>query len=443
MIDRIVKRDGRLVPFARGKITQAIFSAAVAVGGHDRELAERITDDVLARLEAMAVPDTVPTVEEVQDIVEKVLIERGHARTAKAYIIYRYEHTLKRQGKRSLTYSSENIPYRKLWQALSWGVDNRVTSLGDIRALTEGGRFSHLVRVCEEFYERELDQAVTRILERIDEVKVIIVSGPSSSGKTTTTLKVGEKLRALGFTLQTLNVDNYYYDLAKQPRDLRGDYDYETPQAIELDLVSRHLADLLDGKSVEVPFYDFKAGKRSGISKVMRIGDRDIILIDSLHGMYEGMTGGVPAERKLSLYIETLAQIKDTSGSFVRWTDLRLLRRMVRDGQFRNHNPRQTLLHWHYVRRSELRHITPRSREADVIVNSSLAYELPILKHRLGRHFPVWVRELEGDPDSEDAFERARRVTALFDEITAWSDETVVPPTSLMREFIGGSTLTY
>jgi uridine kinase len=443
MIERIVKRDGSVVPFRREKITQAIFSAAVAVGGHDRSIAEGVTDDVVKRLEERQERGTHPTVEEVQDLVEKCLIERGHARTAKAYIIYRYEHTLKRERKQSLTYSSENIPYRKLWQALSWAVDHDVTSLRSIREMTEGGRFGQLVSLSEEFYERELEEAVARIVERLAEVKVIIVSGPSSSGKTTTTTKVAERLRERGYSLVTLNVDNYYHDLARQPKDLFGDYDYETPQAIELPLISRHLQELIEGRTVAIPFYDFKKGARAGVSQELTIGDKDIILIDSLHGMFEEMTSGIPAERKFKLYIETLSQIKDAAGRFIRWTDIRLLRRMVRDAQFRNYNPRQTLLHWHYVRRSELRYITPRTREADVIVNSALPYELPILKHRLGHLFPQFLDEFRGDPERGDAYERAARVNDLFKEITAWSDESIVPRLSLMREFIGGSGYQY
>ncbi len=443
MIEQVVKRDGRVVPFRRDKITHAVFSAAVAVGGHDREAAERVTDDVIARLEARRNVSTYPTVEEVQDLVEKCLIEGGHARTAKAYIIYRYEHSLKREGRDSLTYSSDNIPYRKLWQALSWAVDNECTSVEQIGGWIDSGRFGELVRVCEDFYASELDNAAARILERIEDVKIVIVSGPSSSGKTTTTIKIDERLREEGYSLVTLNVDNYYFDLAQQPRDAFGDYDYETPQAIDLALISEHLTQLLQGKSVSIPYYNFKTGTREGVSGELSVEEKDIILIDSLHGMFEEMTQGVEERRKFKLYIETLSQIKDSTGRFVRWTDIRLLRRMIRDMQFRNYNPRQTLLHWHYVRRSELRYITPRFREADVIVNSALAYELPIMKYRMGAAFGEFLTELEGDPEREDAYERAVRVRALFDEMPEWTDESVVPQTSLLREFIGGSRYSY
>src|SRR4030042_687200 len=144
MIDRIVKRDGRVVPFNREKITFAVLSAAVAVGGRDRAAAERVTDEVIRLLERRAVAGSIPTVEEVQDLVEKALIERGHARTAKAYILSRYEHALKRAGRRSLTHSADKIPYEKLWEALSWAVDQGSVRLAEIAAAVREGRFAGL-----------------------------------------------------------------------------------------------------------------------------------------------------------------------------------------------------------------------------------------------------------------------------------------------------------
>lgn len=443
MIEKIVKRDGRVVPFDPEKITMAVLQAAVAVGGHDRTMAEEVTADVLETLESRNNTGQYPTVEEVQDFVEQCLIKRGHDRTAKAYIIYRYEHALKRSGKKSLTYSSDNIPYQKLWQALAWGIDHKYTSVADINGFIDRGDFPELVRVCEAFYQTELDNAVSVILDRIDDIKIIIISGPSSSGKTTTTIKVGEALKKRGYSLVALNVDNYFYDLADQPRDSHGDYDYETPQAIDLPLINRHLKALLAGEEAEIPFYNFKSGNREGISERMRIGEKDIILIDSLHGMFEEMTTGIPDEKKFRLYIETLAQLKGPDGRFLRWTDMRMLRRMIRDMQFRNYNPEQTLTHWHYVRRSELRYIVPRLSNADVIVNSAMAYELPIMKRRLGDLFPEFVKKYSDDPDRQDACERAARVNELFKNLKAWSDESVVPATSLVREFIGGSSYTY
>jgi uridine kinase len=443
MIDKIIKRDGRIVEFNREKITMAVLQAAIAVGGRDKKTAGRVTDDVVRMLEAEYTAGNYPTVEEVQDLVEKCLIERGHAKTAKAFIIYRYEHTLKRLGKQNLTYSQDNIPYRKLWQALSWGIDKGCVFLKQIGDHIGRGTFSELVASSERFYEDEIKDAVKLILDRIAEIRIIIVAGPSSSGKTTTTTKIGDILKDHGFRLKTLNVDNYYFNLEDQPKDPTGDYDYETPQAIDLELINAHLNTLVRGDTIEVPYYNFKSGNREGVSGTLSLGERDILLIDSLHGLYGDMMKGVGEELKFKLYIETLSQLKDENGLFIRWADVRLLRRMVRDMQYRNYSPKQTIAHWHYVRRSELRYIVSRLKTANVVVNSFLPYELPIMKRRLGHLFEGFIREFEGDTDREDALDRAKRVASIFREIPAWEDETVVPKKSILREFIGGSEYSY
>jgi uridine kinase len=443
MIDRIVKRDGRVVPFNREKITFAVLSAAVAVGGRDRGAAERVTDEVIRLLEQRAVPDSIPTVEEVQDLVEKALIERGHARTAKAYILYRYEHALKRAGRRSLTYSADNIPYEKLWEALSWAVDNGCVRLSEIASTVREGRFAGLVRAGEEFYARELEAAAEAIRERLASVRLVIVAGPSSSGKTTTTLKIEERLAGEGASFVPINVDNFFLDLAEHPRDSRGDYDFETPQALDMTRIGDTLERLLEGQRVQLPFYNFKTGRQEGSSGSLQLAPGQILLIDSLHGLHPEMTEVVPEERKFRLYIETLSQVKDSAGQFLRWADVRLLRRMVRDMQFRNYSPAQTIQHWHLVRRSELRYIVPRLAQADAVVNSFLPFELPIMKHRLGDLFPGFIEQFAADPERSDALDRARRIHQLFGELPDWSDESVVPADSLLREFIGGSRYKY
>ena len=443
MIDRIVKRDGRLVPFNRDKITFAVLSAAVAVGGRDRESAEKVTDEVIRLLDRRAAPDSIPTVEEVQDLVEKALIERGHARTAKAFIVYRYEHALKRAGRRSLTYSEDNIPYEKLWEALSWAVDHGCVTLGQVAARVRKGGFAELVREGEEFYAAELDEAAERIRERLGELRLVVVAGPSSSGKTTTTIKIEERLAAQGASFVPINADNFFLDLAEHPRDTGGDYDFETPQALDLGLFNETLERLLAGESVQLPFYNFRTGRREGSSGTLQLAPGQILLLDSLHGLHPEMTERVEERQKFRLYIETLSQVKDCTRQYVRWADIRLLRRMVRDMQFRNYSPRQTIQHWHLVRRAELRYIVPRLREADAVVNSFLPFELPVMKHRLGELFPGFIRDFERDPERSDALDRARRIYELFREIPAWSDESVVPADSLLREFIGGSSYRY
>jgi uridine kinase len=443
MIAMVIKRDGRAVPFQKEKITSAVYRAAVACGGRDKAEAELVTADVLTMLEARQGRGSWPTVEEIQDLVEKALIERGHARTAKAYILYRYEHALKRAGKASLTYSEENIPYRKLWEALSWATDHACVTLAQLSQEIDSGRYTDLITAADDFYESELDAAAEKILAQRDELRIVIIAGPSSSGKSTTTIKVKEKLAAAGITTVPLTVDNYFYDLEAHPKIGADDYDFETPQALDLALIDQHLQALVGGASIVVPRYDFKTGRRTGDSGTVRLAPDQVLLIDSLHGLFPDMTRGVPEGMKFRLYVETLSQIKAADGRYIRWADIRMLRRIVRDMQFRNYSPRATIRHWHLVRRAELRYIVPELRRAHALVNSFLSYELPIMKGRVEQHLVPLIEQFAADPDTQDAHERAVRVKSLLDQVPAVRDESAIPDRSLLREFIGGSAYAY
>lgn len=443
-IEKVIKRTGTVVPFKRERIANAIYRAAVAVGGRDRSIAERLADQVVAILEEVTPPGHIPTVEEIQDIVEKVLIENGHARTAKAYILYREERA--RYRRRKTAYQArapENVPYRKLWEVLSWSVDHDVNTVERLNARIDHGEFPDIVRESDIAYQEDIATAANLIKERRDECKIVIVAGPSCSGKTTTTTKLNTLLQKGGLNLVTLNVDNYFFDLELHPRDEYGDYDFETPQALDLALINEHLTRLIAGQEVRVPFYNFKTGVRTDNVTPTRLGEGDVILIDSLHGLYADMTTGIPDEQKFKLYIETLLQMKGADDRFIRWTDLRLMRRMSRDATHRAYNPRQTLEHWHYVRSSELRHIIPHVNTADYIVNGALTYELPIMRPRLMDHFDQWVQDYRDDAERLDAFHRASRVYELLKSVTPVEDDSAISPTSLLREFIGGSAYKY
>jgi len=443
-VTHVIKRTGALVPFNRERITNAIYRAAIAVGGRDRSIAVELTDQVVKVLDSLVLPGSHPTVEDIQDIVETVLIKNGYAKTAKAYILYREERSRHRRGRTThQSRDSSNIPYRKLWEALAWAVDHDLHTMERLNARVAQGEFPEIVREAEEFYEHEIATAAQLIQERRDQLRIVIVAGPSSSGKTTTTTKLEGLLGKMGMRFVALNVDNYFYDLELHPRDEYGDYDFETPQALDLDLINDHLARLTAGEEVRIPFYDFKAGKRTDGVTPVQIGPNDMILIDSLHGLYDDMTASVPDKAKFKLYIETLLQMKDPNGRFVRWTDIRLMRRMVRDSLFRGYSPQQTLEHWHYVRSSELRHIIPHVNTADYIVNSALPYELPIIGPRLIDHFAQWVDDYQDDVRRQDAHSRANRVYELLKMVTPVHDDSSISSTSLLREFIGGSAYEY
>lgn len=443
-IKNIVKRSGAIVPFNPARISNAIYRAAVEVGGRDRSTAEGLAQQVVQLLEAQIPPDQIPTVEQVQDAVEKVLIENGHAKVAKAYILYREEHArMRRERADHASRPSENIPWAKIYHALDWAVDHGVNTIAGLNERIARGEFADVVRESEAAYNEDVENAAEMMLKRRNDLKIVIITGPSSSGKTTTTIKVGARLKRMGFNLVTLNVDNYFFNLDVHPKDEFGDYDFETPQALDIALINEHLVRLIAGAEVLIPFYDMKTGQRHNDRTPMKLKANDLILIDSLHGMYPDMTRGVPNEQKFKLYLEPLLQMKNMDGEFVRWTDLRLMRRMLRDAVHRAYDPRRTLLHWHYVRSSEMRNIISHINEADYLVNTGMPFELPIYRPRLLDQFAQWKTDYQNDPQREDAYNRAKRVHAMLRVVTPITDDSTIPGDSVLREFIGGSVYEY
>ncbi len=437
----VKKRDGRVVPFAQERITNAIYRAAVAVGGRDRVTAQKLSNQVVAMVDEAFPPDKIPSVEDIQDIVEKVLIENGHAKVAKAYILYRDERNRSRlQGKSTSEQNKENIPWAKLWSVLNWAVDHGVNTVEKLNNRIAGGEIQEIVMESETAYAQDINAVEGAILGNRAEIKLVIFAGPSSSGKTTTTNKIALRLAEKGLTFVELNLDNYYFDLELHPKDEFGDYDFETPQALEIDLINRHLKELLDGKEIQMPYYDFKTGKRSPKTTPTRLAKNDILLIDSLYGLYPALTEGLQGA-SYKIYIEPLLQLKCNNGEYVRWTDIRLMRRMLRDATYRASDYGQTLTHWHYVRSGELRSILPFVSSADYIVNSGMPYELPIYQPKLVGYFEKWAAEYKDDPLRQDAYNRASRVHALLDTVSPVTDDSVVPSDSVLREFIGGLDL--
>jgi len=442
--ESIVKRDGAIVPFTPQRITNAIYRAAVAVGGRDKKTSEKLTKKVLDLLGKQVPEGTIPTVEQVQDAVEKVLIEEGHAKVAKAYILYRAERArLREQRAERQAQPSTNIPWSKLWRTLDWAVDHKFHTVKDLNKIIRKGKFSKIVGPSEAFYQEDVENAAHLVAERKDELRMVIISGPSSSGKTTTTIKLGERLARHNMKLVTLNVDNYFFDLEMHPKDEFGDYDFETPQALDLELINNHLTRLFEGEEVKIPFYDFKTGTRHLEQTPMKLAPNEVILIDSLHGLYPDMTKDIPPEMKFRLYIEPLLQMKDPDGHYIRWTDIRLVRRMLRDASHRAYDPTKTLLHWHYVRASELRNIIPYVNTTDYIVNSGMPYEMPIYKAKLFKDFKRWTKDYADDPLRKDAYERASRIYKLMQTLEPIVDDSIVPENSVIREFIGGSIYEY
>jgi uridine kinase len=387
--------------------------------------------------------DAIPTVEDIQDVVETVLMENRKTAIARRYIIYRHKRAMARAAEDYSFQVTDYVPYKKIYDVLRWNMDHECDSVQSLNRIIKRGKLPELAAEADARYQNEINFGVASMLERIDDLRIVIVAGPSSSGKTTTTIKASEQLARAGIRLRAINIDNYFFNLEQHPRDEFGDYDYETPHALDLDLINRHLRQLLDGETIKTPVYDFKTGVRTLDVNEMKLGTDEVLLIDSLHGLYEGMTQSIPAGKKFKLYIETLGQFRTAEGSFMRWADNRLLRRMIRDRDHRNYKPMQTLTHWHYVRKSELKHIIPFIKDADYIVNSALPYELPILKFKLFRYITKAKDAFKDDARRLDAHIRANRVYDLLQPLRGVRNHDFVGDNSLLREFIGGSKYKY
>lgn len=437
----VVKRSGAIVPFNQERIANAIYRAAVAVGGRDRGRANWLAAEVVRLLEEAHPAGYTPHIEEIQDVVEKVLIENGHATVAKEYILYRDERNRRRnQDARLAARPSDNIPWVKMWHVLDWAASHNLHTIAGLNERIGRGEFPQIVHESETAYEQDVDTAAEMLAERGHALKIVLVSGPSSSGKTTTTFKLEQRLKQRGLKFVPLIMDNYFFNLEMHPKDEFGDYDFETPQALDLELINTHLRQLVAGEEVMIPYYDFKTGARQLEATPLRLADDEILLIDSLHGLYPPMTEGIDAEQKFKLYLEPLMQMKGVNG-YVRWTDIRLIRRMLRDATHRAYKPEQTLAHWHYVRTSELRHIIPYQSGADFIVNSAMPYELPLYRAKLFDQFAEWDEKYRGDPLREDAYTRAARTYRMLQEVIPVADDAPVPGDSVLREFIGGGAL--
>ncbi len=441
-ITHIIKRNGSFVAFNKLKIANAVYRAAVAVGGRDRDRSEALAGVTVKTLNAAHAAGATPSVEEVQDVVEKVLIENGHAKTAKAFILYRADKTRTREKKPEVTAVQDNIPYKVLWRVLAWNVDHGCHTVEALNEKVAAG-WAKLIKDAERAYHDEINHVAGLILKRLPDVRLVIVAGPSSSGKTTTTLKISERLKAKGHPFLMLNLDNYFRELSEQPKDEYGDYDFEMPAALDLPLINEHLGLLMDGRPIRMPVYNFKTGRREKETREFRLGKNEILLIDSLHGLHDSLTGSVAPETKFKFYIEALCQLKDPEGEFVRWADLRMIRRCLRDSWHRSYDPAMTVGHWHYVRRSELRYIVPHIHTVDYIFNGSLPYELPCHAARLLPQMAAIVRRFAGDPKKADALLRAQRVERLLSALRVPRSDKDVPPDSLLREFIGGSRYSY
>ena len=312
-----------------------------------------------------------------------------------------------------------------------------VPTVGRLNAKVLAGDASELIKIAEAFHEKRLARIADTIAaaNRSQGTRMVLISGPSSSGKTTSAKRLGIQLRILGLNPVLISLDDYFVDRDKTPRDADGEYDYEALEAIDLRLFNDHLQRLFAGESLPVPRYDFITGKRQWHDNPLRLDDRSVLIVEGIHGLNPRLTPSIPDHMKFKIYISCFTSVSMDNLSRIATTDNRLLRRMVRDNATRGHNAQATLARWESVRRGEEKHIFPYQENADVMFNSSLFYEISVLR-------PYAERILREVPDTVPEYGEAKRLLKFLDNFIP-IDPAEIPPTSLLREFIGGSSFRY
>lgn len=385
-----------------------------------------------------------PHREYIQDMIEKELKDSGEIDVAEHYMVYREGRKKIRAGEISeLQFTNSGVHREVVGRILEWNVEHEcdtIFALNDWIYGRHGKKLPDLIAACEKRYHEDVTKTARDILDRRDDVRVVIIAGPSCSNKTTTTVIIGKVLEEHGLKLKQLNVDNYFYDLTNQPKDEFGDYDFEMPEAIDMPMLNDNLEALLEGKAIPMPHYNFKEGRRDKYTE-FHVEPDEIILIDCLHGLYQQLTKSVPRKNKFKIYIESMNVVRNIDGGYTKWADVRMLKRMIRDSQHRGYGAQHTLAHWPYVRKGELKHIIPYIFSTDAVLNSGLPYELPVLKTVLKEHFPSrdFVEKLR-EQARLDPYIRGIRVATLLNTVADFPDLALIPSTSPIREFIGGSS---
>ncbi|MBN2495319.1 MAG: nucleoside kinase [Deltaproteobacteria bacterium] len=322
-------------------------------------------------------------------------------------------------------------------ESRAWNRSLGVENVGTLNHHVLDGRIDEMIRVAEGFHEKRITEIADTIVRDKDRVRIALIAGPSSSGKTTFLKRLSVQLRVNGLRPIGLSIDNYYVDREDSPRDENGEFDFESIEAIDLPLFNEQLVDLLSGKEVRTPRFSFESGTRMPEPRwrTMQLSPGEILIVEGIHGLNDRLTSQVPAEAKFKIYVSALTQLCLDDANRIHTTDLRLLRRLVRDKLFRGYSASSTLHCWPSVRRGEVRHIFPFQESTDEMFNTALPYEMAVLKIYAER----FLLEVPQEDSSYSEVHRLMKFLSLFVGIFP----NRVPQNSILREFIGGSTFQY
>ncbi len=311
-----------------------------------------------------------------------------------------------------------------------------VRGVGKLNEVVKSGKVVDLINLSEALHERMYADIADQIFARRGSVKIVFIAGPSSSGKTSTSKRVALQCRILGMNPKVIELDNYFVDRELTPRDEKGEYDFEALGAMDLDFLGKQLNELLEGKEVEIPRFDFKEGKRYFAGNFMQLHEKDILIMEGIHALNPAMIPGVDPSKVFRVYASALTSLSIDENNNISTSDNRMLRRMIRDNRTRGVVPEETIMRWASVRRGENRNIFPYQENADAVFNSAHIFELPVLKY----YAEPLLRRIS---PSSPAFTEASRMLKFLDYIVALTPAEIaaIPPTSILREFIDGQTL--
>jgi uridine kinase len=317
----------------------------------------------------------------------------------------------------------------------NWGRVVHVRTVGDLNERIAKKKIDDFIDVNEAYQEKRIALLAEQIVQKRGQVKWILIAGPSSSGKTTFSKRLSLQLKASGMNAKPISLDNYFVGREKTPKDEKGEVDFEHIEALDLNLVHEQLAKLDEGQRLELPYFNFHTGAREWKGEMMHIGPDDVVVLEGIHGLNPRLTSSIPLEHKFRIYISALTQLNIDSNNRISTTDNRLIRRMVRDNNFRSHSALKTLQMWPKVRRGEKTWIFPFQKEADVAFNSALDYELAVLR-------PFAEPLLAEIKPSMPEYAEAVRIQQFLSNFLVIPTDRV-PPTSVIREFIGKSFFQY
>lgn len=333
------------------------------------------------------------------------------------------------------------VPQDKMFDIFSeytnWVSIIGVANIGALNAAILDDRGNELIKIAEAFHEKKLGVVADTIFDRHKKggSRIIFISGPSSSGKTTFAQRLGIQLSVLGLKPVLISLDDYFVERENTPLDENGEYDYEALEAIDVNMFSGHLQELLDGKEVGVPRYDFITGKRNYGDKLLKLDERSVLVVEGIHGLNPNLIQNIDPKMTFKVYVSALTSISLDNMNRISTTDSRLIRRIVRDARTRGASATATLRRWGSVRRGEEKYIFPNQEMADIMFNSSLFYELAVLAQEVE---PL----LHEVPDTMPEYGEARRLLKFLKAFTPMSGKEI-PLNSILREFIGGSSFKY